>query len=465
MPVRWFTALRVVALAIALAAWTIVLLVAVLATRLRPLADDYCHGAYASLGYVESIAHWYTTWIGDLFQLAVTSLLVGQPLAHLPFGLASALPFLATAGVVTLSAVACVMITSVGARGDRLLVVALITPVLALAWWGFWWIPASLDMSETGSPWLNAAATSDWQTVNVQYSLVPALLVALVVLVQLRGPRSLGLSIAAFGGIGLASGLGGLVFGFAALAFVPVLLLARLVHRRSLSKRSVIESAAFAILCIVGLAVAFLAPGARLRSGYLEGTRPLGADVTFIELFGWTLPTAIRDWIELLFGAGTVVAFVVGVAIALASTRLGVPAKSGMLAAVGSAMLAFSLVVTVVSRAADGLTYEGFWHEILPRSIIFLAAVVLGSAGGALLGSWPAVGRARVAQMAVLTISALAGVAVLGSLLSLQDHVESRATQWAVGAAPSSSLDLETDWVQKCWDKIAEFRTVPIRTG
>ena len=461
----WFTPARICALVGAGLAWIVVIAVARYATLLRPLADDYCHGAKATLGYLESIASWFHSWIGDLFQLSITALLVGQPLAHLPFSMASALPFLVTLGVVAL--VGLVIVVGVirmpaGTRADRILFAALVVPVLMVTWLGFWWVPAAIQPSPSTDPWLLATAITDWQTVAVQYALVPALLIGAGILLVFRRGQRLWLSASLFGILGLASGLGGLVFGVAALVFVPLVLVGRVIHDRALSTARLIETAAFAVMCAVGIGIAYFAPGSVVRNAGLRDVRPFGADVTLGELVRWVLPEGVIQGVGMLVGAGTVVAFIVGLGIALVGTKLGVVTSPAPIAFVGIGLVLFSLVIAVASRAADGFSYESFWHEVQPRTVIFLGVLALGAATGTLLGAHSH-GAGRTTQLVALAASAVVAMTVVGSLLIMQSHIQQRLAEWSVGPSRSSGLDLETKWVQDCWATIGDFRPVPDR--
>jgi hypothetical protein len=451
---------RIAALVATGAAWVVVIAVARVATDLRPLADDYCHGAKATLGYVGSLAAWFQTWIGDLFQLSITALLVGQPLAHLPFSLASAIPFLVTLLVVGLAAFVAIAGAPVGVRGDRILFLALAVPILMITWLGFWWVPATIEPSQSTDPWLLAAAMTDWQTVVVQYALVPALLIGAAILLTFRRGQRPWVRVVLFGLLGLASGLGGLVFGVASLAVVPLLLVGRIIHDRAVSTARVVETSAFTVLCAAGIAIAYFAPGSGVRNASLLGVRPFGEEVTLGELVRWVLPQGVIQGVGMLVGAGTIVAFLVGVSIALAGKKLGVVGDPAVIASVGLGLVFFSLVIAVASRAADGFSYEAFWHEVVPRTVIFLGVSALGAAVGTWLGRYPH-GAGRMAQVVALAAGAVVALAVIGSLLVMQSHVQDRLAQWSVGAAPSSSLDLETKWVQDCWATIEDFRPVP----
>jgi hypothetical protein len=174
---------RLLLLGVGLAAWIVVAATASAAGDLRPLADDYCHAAESAPGFVEAVAFWYQSSIGDVIQVSVTTLFVGLPLANLPLPVASLIPFLFT----VIAVASLVLVAALGrSRGDlrsRLFGIAVVVPIGMVAWWGFWWIPAIVDPNPVNPAMALALAATSWQTVNVQYALVPALaLIALLVL-------------------------------------------------------------------------------------------------------------------------------------------------------------------------------------------------------------------------------------------------------------------------------------------
>ncbi|MBT8584882.1 hypothetical protein G6694_09650 [Polynucleobacter paneuropaeus] len=65
------------------------------AYKLRPAGDDYCYGAIAAeFGLFGGVYHWWNTWSGFIFAMFSGTLLVGLPLAFLPFNIASAICFI-----------------------------------------------------------------------------------------------------------------------------------------------------------------------------------------------------------------------------------------------------------------------------------------------------------------------------------------------------------------------------------
>lgn len=432
--------------------WIAFALVLYIGTDLRPIADDYCHAEAGFAGYLPSIITWYRGWIGDLFQVAFTAGLVGQTLAYLPLQLASLIPFALTLLGISGLVVLLLRPDLNRRRAQSMLIWAGAIPAVALLWLAFWWLPATLNPSQVELPWLLATAITDWQTVNVQYVLVPALLIAAWLVIAARRGTGIGLWIA-YGLLGLFSGMAGLVFGIAALGFVIVHQAGLLIWRRRLDRRQW-PALAFLAGCLIGLAISYFAPGTLGRNALLVDARPLGPHPGLADIVAWTFPQSVATWLTGLVQSGALMVFVVSIGIGVAAARLNVPLDTGRIARSGAGLLVFSLIVAVVQRAGDGFSYMAHWHDVLTRTVIFVAVVALGYAVGGVIAS---AGRDWL-QAAAAVAAAVALVAGMGSLFSWKGHVEQRAAAWAVGAAPAGAQDIETDWAQVCWHGFKENR-------
>ena len=64
---------------------------------LRPLADDYEIAVAANAGLIGSITGFWQSWSGAVTSTLSLTLFVGLPLRHLPWSVASAIPFLSSA--------------------------------------------------------------------------------------------------------------------------------------------------------------------------------------------------------------------------------------------------------------------------------------------------------------------------------------------------------------------------------
>ena len=67
------------------------------ARKLRPVGYDYAIAVTASKGLFGGTLDYWEIWSGDVTQVFSNILLVGTPLVHAPWSLASAVPFAAAA--------------------------------------------------------------------------------------------------------------------------------------------------------------------------------------------------------------------------------------------------------------------------------------------------------------------------------------------------------------------------------
>jgi hypothetical protein len=438
--------------------WGVVALIAFYSTRLRPVADDYCHGAAATAGYFPSIVNWYLTWVGDIFQVAMTSLFVGQPLAHLPFAIASAIPFIATALTVVLLMVLAVGRIQSPSRKTAILVGAVLIPLALVVWWGYWWVTASLTDDRASISWMLATATLHWQVVNVQYTLVPAILIAAYLALTRRPISRTWLKVVLFALLGLCAGLGGLAFGAAAFAFVILVAAATAIRARTFAWRAQLANIVLAAFCFAGLLISYFAPGTAVRSIALAPDLPLDS-ITPWRLFAWMFPQSVFTWLSEIAHGGTVAAALVAVGAGACLRAVGARIDRGHLIRIGAGLLGMSLLVTLAFRGAEAFSYATYWHEVTPRTLILVSVVLLGLGGGdALAARLPAWGRPALAIVSVLAL-----LVVLGSLFTLQYEIIDRYAEWIAGPAPSGIADINSEWVRNCWDQLADYRDVPAR--
>lgn len=439
--------------------WTLVVTTIGFGTLLRPIADDYCHGRRAGLHPWDAVAVWYQTWIGDVFQVSVTSALVGQPLARLPFWLASLIPFVATVMVIVGLAIVLAILASRAPRRNGWFALVAVSPLVVIAWWGSWWAAvAVLGAAEGSGPWLVATAVTNWQTVAVQYALVPALLLAGWFWWDATAHRrGAGVRITGFVVLGLVVGTGGLVFGLSAIVAVPLLWAVRSVIARRWRPREALDAAAFTVAGILGFLVAYFAPGAQLRSAVLLPGRPL-PEPDLRSLVAWLFPEAIVDWVEVVATFGTLVTLFLALGIGAMLRALSVQLDLRRAVGWGIALVVLSGIVTAISRVGDAFSYVAYWHDVLPRTVVFFAVLTLGVAAG-----WRLSSLGVRSSGPIVALAAAAAIAATLGVVAMNTQIVHRSALWDVGAAPAGAQDIETDWVRGCWEDLGEVRDVPDR--
>lgn len=448
----------IVVLAVAVAAWVVVAGVVHTASLLRPIADDYCHAAVGLEGYLASLGIWYLTWIGDLFQVSVTGLLVGQTIVHVPLTVASLIPFLLSGASVSAVAIVGARLSSTVPRRSRVLAVALASPIAMLAWWGSWWLPAIVDPNPVGISAQLASSVTHWQVVNVQYTLVPAVLMIAWVLIQFRSWPHAWIRPAALGLLGFLAGTGGLVFGVAAVTFAGVTPLVQLALTGQVSRGRIRDHAVFIATGLAGLVVALLSPGVANRAIELQPGLPAGPSSP-LGMFGWIFPTAILQWVDAFVTVGVLSVVLIAAGTAVLLSRIGVGLAARPLVGAAGSFAMFALIVAIAARAGEAFSYVAHWHEVTTRTVVFVAAALMGLALGTRLAA-----AGRTIAVPTILASGVVALAVLGSLVVMRADVVQRLEAWERGPAPTiSTADIETEWVRGCWVTMKDEIPLPDR--
>lgn len=446
---------------IAVVLWIAVAGVALRARGLRPIADDYCSAAYASDGFFGGLAAYYQTWAGDLVQLGISNILVGQPLLHLPFSVASAIPFLITAATVTVALV----VTLAGALPRpwprRRLALFAGVPLALVLWWAYWWLPAALAPDQSGTPWLLASAMLNWQIVNVQYALLPSLLLVAWLFINERAGASLWLRLVATGVLAVACGMSGIVLAISLLVFVPLMIGLRAIVVGRWDRTWALIAGVFVVGCALGLVVAFTAPGVAVRA---SGLVPQLTDVSPLGIIAWVFPTAIVAWLEGIVTPGVLLVGVVAALASFAAASKGIQLELRRLTSLGAALVLFSLVLSLAARVGAGFSYQAYWHRVMPQTMLFFAVVLLAVALGATVAPFvPKPSRLAVVAGAGVVLVAL-GVS-WGALAAMEATVSVREVAWSIGPAPMGAEDIEAAWVKPCYEVFKDSRDVPDRGG
>ena len=425
------------------------------ARLLRPIADDYCFGASAGLGLVGSLSDWYATWSGDMFGIGVITVLVGMPLVSLPWALASMIAFVLAPLSVT--AVMCILLTraSVSISSPRLRVFLAAAPVMFIAWWAYWWVPVTLGEPAMVPP---ANAVTFWQNINAGTVALMVLLMAWLGLDRSRSiPRPW--TTAAAGGLGFLVGQSNPVVALSAVSMMIAFAWSGRLGQSEWRRARWRMVPMFTATSVAGAVVSQLAPGTAVRTGQMS---PPLDPISPASLFAWTIPRAFQEVLASVLNGGTVTVALLGVAMALILRVGGVDVNARVLMHSAAWLVALALALASFARLGEAFSYEGFWHFIPTRVMVFVAAVLAGVAASTVLSTrW---GRsAQVPQ----TMLSLAGLALaVSAILIMSSAIGSRHQAWEAGPAPVSGVvDIETpgSWVVQCWIELGQYRDLPVR--
>lgn len=447
------------AVVISLFALVAVLNILVRARALRPIADDYCLAAWASegglLGGVWTVLN---TWSGDALAVTSNILLVGVPLAELPWSVASALPFVIAAAIVAVATVA--VLGSQGAYRVRSRVALVLVPVIIAMWWAYWWLPMRFpdQVNPLGFPLDQeyAGSVTFWQNINTAYIIVPATWVIVLVLMWRRVDRPLAPASAFWAALGVLIGLSGpvSVIGFLILLAVVT---AWGLNRRRMSRGRWVRSALLALGAILGVIGAFLSPGNQARAS--EVVDPPVSQLNGVGgLAEWIIVGATRSWWGMLIGWSSLFVLVVSGLLAVLVGRRGIDTSRRVMG-FGGVLLLVSWCLHVASAGAEAFSYVGFWHVVLPSLVMFWGLVALG------WGIACAIARGPGSAWTVGVIGA--SVLLVGgssSLSTMSTAIDRRGSAWASGPAAFGYIpDIDTEWVKLCQERFARYRELPYR--
>lgn len=461
-PSRWSSGQRAFLGAVLVSALGVVVLayVAWMARLLRPIADDYCFGSVSGRGFGGSIWFWWMQWSGELVGVVTNTVLVGLPLAHLPWWAASSTALIAAAGAVLLLALTLFSVLSSNSCSSAKLrtigYVTLAVLVVPLSWWSFWWVPAVLDSEgPSGDVSALAGALTHWQNLNGGYVVVTALgfMTYVGVIWGLRPRGSLGFAASVF--VGLVTGLSGALYVASAFVTLSIIwtLLWLVVHR--IRRYVWVMHGGFLLGAIGGFILWASSPGGRLRAAAQSvGLPPIR------ELWQWTFPAGLANWFEFVWNPGGAVALLLVATTCALLVRAGWSVQSDRALALAGGLLCWSLVYSILSRVVESGVYQAYWHRIPTGIAVFAAELCLAVA----FGNWVARSSRllMVGAAAVLLVSAPMSVLAIGWMTA---SMQSRVVAWDAGPAPLPRLaDIEdgSGWV-KCWADLGKFRDIPDR--
>lgn len=414
--------------------------------RLRPIADDYSFGQKATFGLIGGVVAWWREWMGELVSTFVQTLLIGLPMLYLPLGVASSIGFILTGVAVGL--LANTIFGPSLSRSQKLLAWFATT----VGWWVSFEVGTLLASDETSA--ILAGYSAHWQSVNVPYVLLPAVITATILLLSKIRWRNAWSPAVVGVVVGCAIGLTGAVFSasVAALAVVYGVL-------RSTEKdwRTCIGAFALAGGILASIAVSTNSPGALNRKTRLP-------KVDLRDLFWGAFeagPRGLSLWIDALVSFESLLGLTLGLVFAFASGVVLNPATKTVVLSRATFLVILSLTASVVNAVAEIAAYRAAWHMLAPRMLLFVAAV----AAGVLLlqearrrwGSkadlrWVAEALATAVTLTVLLLVASGTVGVVRS-------IQERAREWETGSAPIlGAVDRETDWVMTAWEQVRDFR-------
>ena len=429
------------------------LLIVFSATSLRPIADDYCHGAVASDGFLNGVSTWLTTWTGAMYPVLTGVLFVGLPLAVLPLGVSSAVGFIVASLIVGFLAV------SAFGFGWKKKIVANIasTLIVSISWILHLRIVQVVetrpgDMPSDSVGYQLAEILTHWQTVNIGYVFGPAL--AMIFLSYgFFGPfRYPWLRLITIFLSSILVGQSGYVFG--GTWVIVFLVLAILFWLRG--QRVHIKNFGIGILGVIfGLVSGFFFPGSAARADSI-GTDLISSIPGAIR----ATPNGLFQWATETFSLTTLVVLALGgFFYTIVARRRSADQDQNRAKFLPPVLLFASLVFYVLNEAMEEIVYGAVWHSVPARLMTFIAIFMLGSKAMEALRLWTERRRGGGKDYIALEIAhglIISWLLVIAAAV-LSSNIEERESAWELGPAGYDFVDdREAGWVETCWQDLEE---------
>lgn len=443
------------------ALFSIVLFVIWTSRLLRPIADDYGIAVAASRGLMNSILGFWENWSGALTSTVSLTLFVGFPSAKLPWSVASAIPFLSSAVLVSVVGLWLILPMMPREHGwNRVRSRCCAFAVFLAAWWGYWWLPVHLSPGPS-LDYAVALGATHWQSVLAGYVIPMAPLVWAPLVLESKPrigqrPRAF-----AYFALGILAGFTSPVFAASALALALILAVVVAAWDKLAFHRYHLPFLTVIIGTVAGALGSHFSPGSQYRATLMSG--PKDFSDFFSQVFVDAVPNGLGDWFSSVAGPGALVVLltVTGTTYLLSPTEGAVTTARLLMTAGG--LLVFSLISFLVNRISEIFVYEAFWHLTGPRAIAWLGLVTLAIALGSRLARFSGSSAMR---LVVVLSTCICLYFLIGALDLMCRQIVDRSEPWEIGPAPVYDIsDIEDPhgWILPTWLELKDLRDAPNR--
>ena len=427
-----------------------------LAINMKPIADDYCAAARASLGFFESTYTLSSDWSGDYFQIIVNYFFIGLPGLIAPFYVLGITNLLISLILLVLFITALLRQTAltIPFLQSRTRTSALIGYLL-LVWFFYWSAPASINIYGKYGAFLSAeesfSAVFGWPTVISQYLTVP-LFIGLLIFSAMNW-HFLRTSLFLFSGF--LVGVSGYALALAVIASTFLFMLFQKTRFRILEFLS-LQFGVFA-----GLLISFFSTGAQKRTSILIGSE---MSLSFSSILRSSFVSAVEAGVSVV-NLGVLITFtltffstIIYLRISKSRQRLIFHSRWIMRSVI------FLLLYFLSISASEVFTYEAFWHLITFKTLLFISVLVLAVITAGKIVDVPSSRFFRQKLLYPLTFLTSASAILLA--MDPYQAIIDRGDLWLQGNAPLpgiSDIDPSGSWVDLCWQELRELRNMEER--
>ena len=411
------------------------------AVFLRPAADDYVIGLVAAQhGAFGGIAHWWNTWSSFFTQIIMYNIFAGMPLAHLPFSIASAIPFL-----IVLGSTGFVILSFYPKKIKSFYSKFSILVGGSLLWWFFLWTNNALVDKPK---WITRIAelSTHWQTCTTAYYLPPLLLLIFYAIFKKKNLKN---AFAYYFLIIFAGFFIGVAGDMVAAAFFGFGLLASGYchwygkyhnNKRQYAKHWFIFTFSVLFFCF---ASHFLSPGRAIRYDVIAADPNL---LTFsslpslsglLELLTSTVTQACKHLFKGVMHLGSllILSLTASISYLSESTSADNDTTQKECLHLCGAFCLLALVMAGASGLAENFVYKAYWHFSRSTLFSFFSIVFFGI----FLGLYA---RSKTTRLNTLAIGILLASLLVGTYVNqfALEHISEREKRWAVGPASSENI-------------------------
>jgi hypothetical protein len=434
----------------ALIAWGFVLAgyVAWGSRLLRPMADDYTHGAALSAGPIAAMSNWWNTWAGDMAAIFVNVMIVGWPLQVLPWSFGSSIAFLACGLMVSITLLLILRIQVLKEIKSNRFRVLFLLPVFIVIWLSHWWVNIAFNSSD---PFFGSTGTAItlWQNVNATYVFIPAVNVFFWILIErLRKKhwKQLWLIIP-YVLVGIFVGMSGAVFAVSVLIFLTLMILGSLFDSRKFEAHQFTLWVTFMGAVILSSFVSYSSPGSQNRATNFPDIS-LNKN-TFLQLLQTGFPS-LSDWWKALANPGMLMSFALFLILAALLVLRGYGSNSQNIRKIAFGLIAFSLVQSLMNGMSEVFSYQAYWHRIQISTTLWLGVVALG------FSLAPILLKIQIKTSYLFFASLFLTVVSTTAILQMSAEINSRYLRWEVGPAPTTYIsDIENEVDRQGWQRIS----------
>jgi hypothetical protein len=422
-----------------------------IASNLRPVADDYCLAGVANLGPIDYYRYWYTSFIADISTLTGNYFLIALPAVFLPYGIGTSVTFFAC--LIFLSAVIAKFLNVNGTtRFQKLLSFTMIFFFVYLSWIGYWFVLGKGNSGDeisrgTAGDMVFFGSIMNWQAANINYVVLPCVALLIYSKMFTNFFSSWNLLLVAL--LGFVIGGSFYVLSSVFIFLIMLQLFFSYLKYADSTIRSFRNEIIVLISALLSLASSYFSPGAQNR----RLTYP--QDVSF-AIVGKTTVDGIFNWFSTLYFPAILVTFLLGAALCRIFSALGINKFELDVSKFVVTPLILSILTFVVTKVSELFAYKAWWHELSSRTFLYISALTFGVYCMDQLMT-----RFELEfSLFELVIGASAIFIALYSVKQSGDAITERKVRWEQGPAQVTlnmdPFDRETEWVDVCWVQLEE---------